>query len=119
MKVDKKQNFISIDKKTARNSYGDFFTIGQIVEHEGADDTATIISFEIDKKGNEIKVITDKGYAHIDFIFHPIKKTKKKDIVWIKYDENHVMNKYNGMIVKNDCDLNNIQTEDIKGFDKL
>lgn len=71
----KRQNFISVDKKTVRNSYGEFFTVGQTVGHEGADDdnTATILSFEEDVEGNEIKVNTDKGYAHIDFIYN-IKK---------------------------------------------
>ncbi len=116
-----KQNFISVDSKTVRNSYGDFFTVGQVVAHEGSDDTATIISFETEIEENEIKVITDKGHAHIDFIFHPFRKTKKVKKIndWIHYDKNHLMNKNNGIIVKNECDLENIQTEDIKGFDKL
>ena len=40
------QNFISVDKKTARNSYGEFFSVGETVGHDGAADTATILSFE-------------------------------------------------------------------------
>lgn len=69
MKIEKKQNFISVDGKTVINSYGEFFTIGELVEHD--DDTvgkATIISFEPKIEENEITVITDKGYAHIDFL---------------------------------------------------
>jgi hypothetical protein len=63
------QNFISVDGDTVRNSYGEFFTIGQGVEHEDkAAGTATIVSFEVDKSRNEIKVITDKGFAYIDFL---------------------------------------------------
>ncbi len=68
MKIETKQNFISVDGKTVRNSYGDFFTIGEVVGHDGAEDNATIISFEPNIERNEIKVHTDKGYAHIDFI---------------------------------------------------
>lgn len=62
------QNFISVDKKTARNSYGEFFSVGETVGHEGADDTATILSFEADIEKNEVKVMTDKGHAHVDFL---------------------------------------------------
>ena len=62
------QNFISVDKKTARNSYGEFFSVGETVGHEGADNTATILSFEAEAEMNEVKVITDKGHAHIDFL---------------------------------------------------
>ena len=64
-----KQNFISVDKKTVRNSYGEFYTIGELVNHEDKEaGTATIILFEIDIEKNEIKVITNKGYAYIDFL---------------------------------------------------
>ena len=63
------QNFISVDKKTARNSYGDFFEIGDIVEHQDKTTGKAIISsFEIDVKMNEIKAFTSKGYAALDFI---------------------------------------------------
>lgn len=72
-----KQNFISVDGQTVRNSYGEFFSIGEVVGHEGAEDTATIVSFEPKKEENEITVYTDKGHAHIDFL---IKLNKKKDI---------------------------------------
>jgi len=65
----KKQNFISVDGKSVKNSYDEYFTIGESISHE--DKTvgiATILNFELDLKQNEVKVNTDKGYAHIDFI---------------------------------------------------
>ncbi len=64
-----RMNFISTDKTLARDSYGEYFKVGEVVEHE--DDTvgsATILSFEIDEEYNEVKVITDKGWAHLDFL---------------------------------------------------
>ena len=69
MTIETKQNFISVDNKTGRSSYGEFFTVGEIVEHQDkAVGSAEIISFELDENQNEIKVNTDKGYAHIDFL---------------------------------------------------
>jgi hypothetical protein len=63
------QNFISVDGKTVRNSYGKFFTIGDVVKHQdNSAGTATIVSFEANPNMNEIKAITDKGSAYIDFI---------------------------------------------------
>jgi len=69
MKAKTRQNFISTDKKTVRNSYGDFFTVGETVGHEdeGAE-TAVIISFEPKIEENEITVQTQKGFVHLDFI---------------------------------------------------
>ena len=66
----KKQNFINTTNDTAINSYGELFSIGDNVGHEdkSIDENATIQSFEIDKESEEVKAITDKGYAHIDFI---------------------------------------------------
>lgn len=67
----KDQNYISVDGKCARNSYNEYFAHGDEVRHE--DDqvgTATIISFEPIIERNEIRVKTDKGYAHLDFIHH-------------------------------------------------
>lgn len=64
-----KQNFISVDGKTVRNSFGEFFTIGEIVKHE--DETvgeAKILSFQPDTERNEIRVNTTEGFAHIDFL---------------------------------------------------
>jgi hypothetical protein len=69
MKIITNQNFISVDGKTVRNSYGEYFTVGEIVKHD--DDTAgsaKIESFELNHEKNEIKVHTDRGYAHIDFL---------------------------------------------------
>ncbi len=69
MKIETRQNFISVDGKTARNSYGEFFTVGEIVKHQDKEvGTATIETFELNIEQNEIKVFTDKGYAHVDFL---------------------------------------------------
>lgn len=65
----KRQNFISVDKKTVRNSYGEYFFIGEKVRHSDSSikkETATIIRFEPNIEENKIRVITDKGYCHID-----------------------------------------------------
>jgi hypothetical protein len=69
MEIVTEQNFISVDKNTVRNSYGEFFTVGETVSHQDAEvGTSTIISFEPIVDRNEIRVHTDKGYAHIDFL---------------------------------------------------
>ncbi len=69
MNIALQQNFISVDQKTVRNSYGEFFTIGETVRHDDNEaGEATILSFEPIIERNEIKVYTDKGYAHIDFL---------------------------------------------------
>lgn len=65
----KRQNFINVAKNTVITSYDEYFCVGEKVKHE--DDkagTATIISFEPDIESNEIRAITTKGYAHIDFL---------------------------------------------------
>ena len=68
MNIDK-QNFLSVDGKTARSSYGDFFTVGETVGHQDESaGVATIISFEVDVESNEVKTILDKGYAYLDFL---------------------------------------------------
>ena len=67
-KIEKRQNFISVDGKTVRNSYGQYFIVGELVGHEGSNNNATILSFEPNVMANEIKVKTDKGFAHIDFL---------------------------------------------------
>ncbi len=38
---------------------------------------------------------------------------------WIHYDENHLMNTENGMIVINTANLKDIKPNEIKGFDRL
>ena len=62
-----KQNFISADFRFAKNSYDEYFEIGDNVKHEGFEDT--IYGFSIDSANNEIKAHTLKGWAHIDFIY--------------------------------------------------
>lgn len=65
----KNQNFISVDKQTVLSSYGEMFIVGESVNHQDEDvDTAIIISFEPSIERNEIKVHTNKGYAHLDFL---------------------------------------------------
>lgn len=65
----KNQNFISADGKTAKNSYGEYFEVGDKVKHEDSSvGEAKINRFEIDGDSNEIKAHTDKGWSHIDFI---------------------------------------------------
>ncbi len=49
-----KQNFLSADKKVARNSYGDFYKVGDKVGHDGEDATATIYSFSFDDESAEV-----------------------------------------------------------------
>lgn len=67
--VDLRCNFISIDQKIARNSYDEFFKVGDNVGHDGADGMAKILSFELDKENNEVKANTTGGWCHIDFMF--------------------------------------------------
>ena len=67
--MDTRRNFISSDGKMARNSYDEFFAIGQLIKHQDEEaGNATIVSFEINAEINEVRVNTDKGFAHIDFI---------------------------------------------------
>ena len=67
--LENRQNYLSVDEKTAMSGNGDFFKIGEKVKHDGAgEEQATIQSFICDKDRNEIRVNTDKGYAHIDFL---------------------------------------------------
>lgn len=66
-----KQNFISMDRKVAINSHGQYFTIGDVVKHEGRpdDETAVINKFTVDRQSDEVRVYTNKGHAHLDFIY--------------------------------------------------
>lgn len=64
----KRQNFLSVDKKTARSSEGDYYIIGEECGHEGATDLAIIYGFVEEIDGNEIKVFTSKGHCHLDFL---------------------------------------------------
>lgn len=65
-----RQNYISVDSMTAINSYGEIFSVGDVVKHESEGDTTAIIeSFYIDIEYNEIKAKTNLGTCHIDFIY--------------------------------------------------
>jgi hypothetical protein len=69
MNTIERRNFISCDSSVARNSYGEYFSVGEEVSHD--DETvgsAYITGFEIDDAYNEVKVLTSKGYAHLDFL---------------------------------------------------
>lgn len=69
---DLRVNFISTNYQIAINSDGDYFRIGDKVHHEGApeNEIGIIEKFEIDNESEEVKVFTDKGHCHIDFIYH-------------------------------------------------
>jgi len=75
-KMYKRQNFLSVDKKTARSSLGDYFQIGEKCGYQGAADYAIIYGFVEEIDGNEIKVFTSKGHCHLDFC--------------VKYEENGI-----------------------------
>jgi hypothetical protein len=65
----RKQNFISVDGQTAKNSYGQYFSVGETVGHQDKSvGESTILKFEPEIEMNEIKVHTDKGFAHLDFL---------------------------------------------------
>ena len=64
-----KQNFISADFRFAKNSYDDYFEVGDTVAHEDEEaGEAQISGFGIDTYYNEIIAYTNEGFAHIDFI---------------------------------------------------
>lgn len=68
-----RMNFLSVDKQTALCSFHSPFKVGDEVFHEGADEDegfAIIESFELDEESNEIKAMTTKGWAHLDFLYH-------------------------------------------------
>lgn len=80
MKAVKNQNFISTDGLTARNSYGDFFSVGERVGHQSENaGTAVITRFEAVKKDNEITAFTTEGSAHLDFVI----KLEKEQITGV------------------------------------
>lgn len=65
----RKINYLASDKKSAISSYGDEFSLNEVVGHQ--DDsvgTATILSFTMNDERGEVRVDTDKGYAHLDFL---------------------------------------------------
>jgi hypothetical protein len=71
----KKQNFVSADHKTAISSDGEYFQVGDIVEHQDVEaGQATIQKFGIENQKHEIIARTDKGYAGLDYLIK-IKKS--------------------------------------------
>jgi hypothetical protein len=75
-------NFISVDRQQAMNSYGQVFSVGDYVKHDDKrSGEAKILSFEVDEESNEIKSHTDKGEAHIDFIWK-----EEEDVIRLKID---------------------------------
>lgn len=68
--IEERQNFISVDRKMVLNSNNECFSIGELCGHDGAeeDDHAIITAFEEDKKENEIKFHSNKGWGRIDFL---------------------------------------------------
>lgn len=63
-----RQNFLSVSKKIARDSFGVYYKVGELVGHEGAEDTAIIESFSVDEESEELKVHTSRGHCHLDFL---------------------------------------------------
>lgn len=65
-----KQDYLSVDKKTAISSNGEILEVGDLVEHDDKEaGTATIKSFAFDYERNEVVANTEKGSAHISFIY--------------------------------------------------
>jgi hypothetical protein len=69
------QSFISVDYKTVKNGMGEYFTIGDTVYIDTVNpdtpeeaEPAKILYFTPDSSRNEIRVYTDKGFMHADFI---------------------------------------------------
>ena len=70
--LDLRVNFISVDSKIAIDSDGVIFRIGDKVRHEGAtaNEIGVIEKFSIDEISEEVLVNTDKGFCHLDIIYH-------------------------------------------------
>lgn len=69
----RKISYITVDSMSAISSYGEEFVVGEVVRHQDVEaGTATIKNFTLDRDLvlgiDEVVVITDKGYAHLDFI---------------------------------------------------
>lgn len=67
-----RQDYISMDHKTAISSEGVIFKIGDKVKHQGEseDETAFIKGFRLDYDSMDILAETTKGYAKISFLYH-------------------------------------------------
>lgn len=69
LNVQNRMDYISSDKTKAISAYGELFSIGDIVLHDSeGDETAIIENFEIDEEYNEVKALTNRGFAHISFL---------------------------------------------------
>lgn len=70
--VRERQDYISIDRRTAISAEGEIFHVGDMVKHTGKDDndTAIIESFTINEDSYDIEALTTKGRAKISFIYH-------------------------------------------------
>jgi hypothetical protein len=64
-----KRNFISPDNQVARDSYGNFYKVGELVGHSDPEEhrTAVILEF-IPENSDEVSAITTLGLTHIDFL---------------------------------------------------
>lgn len=68
--VKHRQDYLSTDNLTAISSNGEILEVGDLVEHDDKEaGTATIQSFTFDYESNEVVANTEKGSAHISFIF--------------------------------------------------
>lgn len=61
-------NLINATFTIARNSYGEFFRVGENIKNDSGKEIAIIEKFELDIEQNEIKAITNLGWIHLDFI---------------------------------------------------
>lgn len=68
--INDRQDYISIDKKTAISAEGEIFKVGNKVTHDGADfnEVAIINKFSINKKSYDIIAHTNLGTARISFL---------------------------------------------------
>jgi hypothetical protein len=66
-------NLISIDNQTAMDSFGDIYKVGDRVGHydqEGG--VATILYFVLDRRTNEVIVVTNRGRSVLDSVFKAV-----------------------------------------------
>lgn len=68
--VDDRQDYLSIDKKTAISAEGLILRVGETVYHDGTDnESATINEFSIDEESYDIIAHTNLGTARISFLY--------------------------------------------------
>lgn len=67
--VKNRTDYLSVDKTKAISAHGELFTVGDLVYHtDNESGTATIQSFSLDEKSNDVIANTKKGFARICFI---------------------------------------------------